>query len=163
MKEQKELFLCQAHSHASRAGARCKVLAMKAGHEGHVELEAYLRAASESYQIQARRLLLLLRGKIEPAMAQVLADLEEELALEAEELKAMRDKSAELGDGALNAALGQAEQVLESRQTFFQTAKEADDSEGDYLVCQICGCLVKGEAPDNCPVCQAVKDKFQKV
>ena len=38
---------------------------------------------------------------------------------------------------------------------------EANDVELEALqVCEVCGYTLEGEAPDNCPVCQAKKDKF---
>jgi rubrerythrin len=33
----------------------------------------------------------------------------------------------------------------------------------DYSICQICGYTVKGEAPDVCPICGSVKERFKKV
>ena len=163
MKNNNEPLLCHAHSQAARTGARCKVLAMKAGHEGLKELEAFFRAATESYQVQARRLLLLSRGKIDPDMKKVLAEFEEELAQEAGELIRLREETALQEDGALNAALGQAEQVLRGRSEFFESARKGEPGQGEFMVCQICGCVIQGDAPDNCPVCQAVKEKFQWV
>ncbi|MCX6004819.1 MAG: rubrerythrin family protein, partial [Chloroflexi bacterium] len=38
------------------------------------------------------------------------------------------------------------------------------DPEGvDYYVCEVCGYVAIGSAPDNCPICNAPKDKFRKV
>lgn len=52
-----------------------------------------------------------------------------------------------------------------------QTYKEAlekvqageDIAEKEYFVCGVCGFLAEGEAPDNCPICKATKDKFKKI
>lgn len=48
----------------------------------------------------------------------------------------------------------------------FQKAKEAvqagrDVDLGPVQVCSVCGYTVEGEAPDKCPVCGAVKAKFE--
>jgi rubrerythrin len=32
-----------------------------------------------------------------------------------------------------------------------------------YQVCQVCGYISEDAAPDNCPVCGAVKTKFKAV
>ncbi len=50
----------------------------------------------------------------------------------------------------------------------YQEAIEAVESDkdlevADYSVCQICGYTVKGEAPDVCPICGSVKERFKKV
>jgi len=38
------------------------------------------------------------------------------------------------------------------------------DPEGvDYYVCNVCGYIHVGVAPDECPICGAPKDKFRKV
>jgi rubrerythrin len=31
---------------------------------------------------------------------------------------------------------------------------------GPIQVCEVCGCTLEGEAPDICPICNALKDKF---
>ncbi|WP_440945433.1 rubrerythrin family protein [Methanosarcina sp. T3] len=47
----------------------------------------------------------------------------------------------------------------------FEKALEAVNSGndvelGDIQVCEVCGYTLEGEAPDRCPVCNAVKEKF---
>ena len=37
------------------------------------------------------------------------------------------------------------------------------DRETDYYVCQVCGYIGEDEAPEKCPICGAVKDKFKRV
>jgi len=31
---------------------------------------------------------------------------------------------------------------------------------GPIQVCEVCGYTLEGEAPDRCPICNALKDKF---
>lgn len=50
----------------------------------------------------------------------------------------------------------------------YKEAIEAVESGKDlpvsaYFVCQICGYTVKENAPDNCPICGALKERFNKV
>lgn len=33
----------------------------------------------------------------------------------------------------------------------------------DYYICEVCGYVHEKEIPDNCPICNATKDKFYKV
>jgi rubrerythrin len=47
----------------------------------------------------------------------------------------------------------------------FQKAKASVDNDedvkfGPIQVCEVCGYTVEGEAPDECPLCRAKKDKF---
>ena len=47
---------------------------------------------------------------------------------------------------------------------FEKAAQAVDDGKdvelGTVQVCSVCGYTVEGEAPDRCPVCNAVKEKF---
>ena len=40
--------------------------------------------------------------------------------------------------------------------------KNADMDLGAVQVCSVCGYTLEGEAPDNCPVCQAKKEMFKE-
>lgn len=47
----------------------------------------------------------------------------------------------------------------------FETALYSVNSRNDVKigpiqVCQVCGYTIEGDAPNNCPICQAAKDKF---
>ena len=47
----------------------------------------------------------------------------------------------------------------------FEKALEAvnsgkDPEIGPVQVCEVCGCTLEGEAPDRCPICNALKEKF---
>jgi len=43
---------------------------------------------------------------------------------------------------------------LESKKEFINT---------DYYVCNVCGNTVEGSAPDKCPICGVLKERFEKV
>jgi rubrerythrin len=49
--------------------------------------------------------------------------------------------------------------LFEKAKTAVDKGEDADL--GPIQVCSVCGYTVEGEAPDNCPVCQAKKEKFQ--
>ncbi|MCL4369038.1 MAG: rubrerythrin family protein [Actinobacteria bacterium] len=56
-------------------------------------------------------------------------------------------------------------QTEKMHKALFEKAKEAVDRGADVqlatvLVCQVCGYTLEGQAPDTCPVCNAVKEKF---
>lgn len=40
----------------------------------------------------------------------------------------------------------------------FRWGKEVDL--GPIQVCEVCGYTLEGEAPDRCPICNALKEKF---
>jgi rubrerythrin len=37
------------------------------------------------------------------------------------------------------------------------------DETHDYYVCGVCGYVAERDAPDQCPICNAKRDKFRKV
>jgi rubrerythrin len=48
----------------------------------------------------------------------------------------------------------------------YQKAKQAVDQGrdadlGPLQVCDVCGYMLEGEAPERCPVCRATKDRFR--
>ncbi len=51
-------------------------------------------------------------------------------------------------------------ELFEKAKKAVDNAKDADL--GDIQVCGVCGYTLEGEAPDNCPVCNAEKSKFKK-
>ncbi|MBI5586328.1 MAG: rubrerythrin family protein, partial [Deltaproteobacteria bacterium] len=137
----------------------------KADHEAAPRSARLFRALSDSKSVQARRCLLLLRGKIgatrenlESALALEQRDYEEEypvLIREAEEegqktVQMIFSQTQELGP-VLTALL---EKALGDEQT---------PGELDYYVCQVCGYISENRAPEKCPVCGAIPGKFQRV
>lgn len=48
-------------------------------------------------------------------------------------------------------------------KAMLENLDDAKEDTVDYYVCEVCGHTHVGEAPDECPVCGAKKDKFFKV
>jgi rubrerythrin len=44
---------------------------------------------------------------------------------------------------------------------FKETLKGSTDDSTKYYVCQTCGYIAVREIPPNCPVCNAVQEKFR--
>ena len=70
------------------------------------------------------------------------------------EKKALRSMNWALEAEKVHAGLyTQAKQALQAGQ---------DAEVGDVYICGMCGWTVVGEAPDQCPLCKAKKEKFRK-
>ncbi len=70
------------------------------------------------------------------------------------EKKALRSMNWALEAEKVHAGLyTQAKQALQAGQ---------DAEVGDVYICGVCGWTVVGEAPDQCPLCKAKKEKFRK-
>jgi len=53
-----------------------------------------------------------------------------------------------------------------THKRLFERALEAvisgkDIELGPVQVCEVCGYTLEGEAPDRCPICKALKEKFK--
>ncbi len=75
--------------------------------------------------------------------------------------KLIKDASNEGKEGVLK-AFSQSRDVESGHAELYKKAMNdmLTDRETEYYVCQVCGYVSENEAPDNCPVCRAVKGKF---
>lgn len=67
---------------------------------------------------------------------------------------------------AAEISFGYAWEAEKTHAEFYKRAKDTADSGEDtdlglVCVCTVCGYTVEGEAPDNCPICKAKKEKFR--
>ena len=76
-----------------------------------------------------------------------------------------RSVAAEEGNRAILKAFSQARDVESFHADLYKKALNdmVSDRETDYYVCQVCGYISEDEAPERCPVCNAVKEKFRLV
>ena len=70
------------------------------------------------------------------------------------------------GEKGADLSFRYAEEAEKTHLTLYQKSKQSvdkgkDPSLGRIQVCPVCGYTVEGEAPDKCPVCGALKDKFK--
>jgi rubrerythrin len=78
--------------------------------------------------------------------------------------KLIKDATDEGVDGALK-AFSHARDVEARHAALYKKAMNdmLVERETDYYVCQVCGYISEDNAPENCPVCGAVKNKFKKI
>jgi rubrerythrin len=78
--------------------------------------------------------------------------------------KLIKDASDE-GNRNVLKAFSQARDVESRHAELYKKALNdmVSDRETDYYVCQICGYISEDAAPEKCPICGAVKDKFKRV
>jgi rubrerythrin len=76
----------------------------------------------------------------------------------------IEDAKAEDNKSALR-SFNFANEVEKVHAELYQKALDSlgSNEETDYYVCEICGYTAEGEAPDNCPVCNARKKMFKKI
>ncbi len=96
-------------------------------------------------------------------------NLEAAISGETHEFKEMypqmiRDAEEEGHKGALR-SFNFANDVEKIHAGLYQKALDnlGNNADTDYYVCDICGYTAEGEAPEQCPVCKAKKQMFQKI
>lgn len=148
--------LAQAFVRQSMAAAKNRVRAQKAAQEDDPARALFL-ALAQAQEVQAKKALLLLRGRIGPTRENLAEALQESREMAVETLPWTLLAQAE-GDRAAGALLVQMARALASHLTL-----DAPAASGEYHVCSICGFIHAGAAPGRCPVCQALPEKFAGV
>ncbi len=165
MSEKTEKNLAYAFAAESKASARNATFALKAEMEGYPQIARLFRAISDAESVHARRYLRLMRGKIGTTEENLETAFQKEIQANVEEYpKLIKDAAEEDNRAALN-AFSQSRDV-ESRHAHLYKKAINDmvaDRETDYFVCQVCGYVSEDEAPDKCPICGAIKEKFKRV
>lgn len=140
----------------SASAARNRLFAQKAKSEGNDRAALLLGAMAEAEEIMARRALIALRGKIS-ALKDYLAEVAD-----------TKSRSAGRCDERAAAAEQEGEQnTADAYRRFAAVARNhgkrlaSEEGEAGLYVCQVCGYIAAGQAPERCPVCNAVAKKFK--
>jgi rubrerythrin len=153
-----------AYAAQAAGAARNRLHAARLDKAGRKDLARLLTALADADEIQARRTLMYLRGKLDDSGAYV------------EALPAIKQQAAAGEYPQLAAALSAAGQA-KAAEAFEQFARVAGNhaerlggaGSGEraaapvYYVCQVCGYIAEDDAPAQCPVCGAVQSKFARV
>ncbi len=165
MAEKTEKNLAYAFAAESKAYIRNEAFARKAQLEGYSQMARLFRAVSDAESVHAHRYLMLMRGKIGSTEENLETAFQNEIKANVEEYpKLMKVASEEESEAALK-AFSQARDVESRHADLYKRAMNdmLSDRDTDYYVCQVCGYIAEDEAPEECPVCGAVKGKFKKV
>jgi rubrerythrin len=165
MAEKTEKNLAYAFAAESKASIRNEAFARKADMEDYAQIASLFRAVSEAEAVHARRYLLLMRGKIGSTEENLETAFQNEIKANVDEYpELIKDASDEGKDGVLK-AFSQSRDVESRHAELYKKAMNdmLSDRRTEYYVCQVCGYISEDEAPENCPVCGAVKSKFKGV
>ncbi|MGD9137228.1 MAG: rubrerythrin family protein [Desulfobacterales bacterium] len=165
MPDKTEKNLAYAFAAESKASARNATFAQKAEMEGYSQIARLFRAVSDAESVHAHRYLLMMRGKIGSTEENLETAFQNEIKANVEEYpKLMKDASEENNKSALK-AFSQARDVESLHADLYKKALNdmVSDRETEYYVCQVCGYISEDAAPDKCPICGAVEEKFKRV
>lgn len=165
MKQMTEKFLKDAVAGESQAHMKYKNYSRIAADEGKPNISRLFAAISYAEEVHASNHMRTL-GEFKKTPDNLKAAFEGE-NFEVEEMYAAYINTAELQKE--NAALHSMKLAVEAEKIhrgMFAEAKKAADGGKDIAVekvyvCPICGFTAENEAPANCPICKAPKDKFR--
>jgi len=158
-----EQNLALAFAAESKAAARNSAFAQKAAQEGYGQIATLFKAVAEAEAVHARRYLMLLRGKVGSTEENLEAAFQSEIKANVEEYPKLIQDAAEDDSQAALTAFSQARDVESRHAELYKHAMNdmLSEKETKYFVCQVCGYVAEDSAPENCPVCGAVKAKFK--
>jgi rubrerythrin len=166
MKQKSEENLKNAFAGESQAHMRYLAFADKAEKENFSNVARLFRANSFAEQVHATNHLRTVSG-----IRKTEENLQEAIKGETYEVEEMypafvkvAEEEQEKGAETVTKWALEAEKV---HAELYKKAKEAVEKGQDIEfkpvhVCQVCGFTVEGEAPDICPVCGALKEKFKR-
>jgi len=165
MSEKTEKNLALALAAEYQASARDTAFAQKADHDANPLLARLFRALAESESVQARRYLLLLRGKIGGNRENLESALTRNRRAYDQEYPPMIREAEEDGLKTALMAFSQSREVEPLQAALLERAlaENLTAPDEDYYVCQVCGYISESRAPENCPVCGAIPGKFKRV
>jgi rubrerythrin len=156
-----EAFVGEAKAHF-----RLLAYAEKAEEEELPQIAALFRAVAEAERIHTTRTLQLL-GEV------VVKDTDTNLRTSfGREEKAARvfypqfiREAEEEGNRRAAISFSHARDVDEEHAALYKHALQhlIADTAAVYYVCQVCGYIAEGEAPERCPVCNAPREQFRQV
>ena len=165
MSENTEKNLAYAFAGESKASVRNEAFAKKADSEGYKQIARLFRAISDAESVHARRYLLMMRGKIGSTEENIETAFQNEIKANVDEYPKLIKDASDEGKETVLKAFSQSRDVENRHAELYKKAMNdmLADRDTDYYVCQVCGYVSEDEAPDNCPVCGAVKGKFKLV
>jgi rubrerythrin len=159
-----ESNLAEAFAGESQANRKYLAFARKADEEGYSQVAKLFRAAALAETVHAHNHLGAMRG-----IRSTAENLVEAVGGETHEFKNMYPGMIEAAKAEGNTDAERsfvfANEVEQIHAQLYQKAADSlgKNEERDYHVCQVCGNTVEGEPPDECPICGAKKEAFQKV
>lgn len=159
-----EKNLKDAFAGESQANRKYLAFAKKAEEEGYISIAKLFRAAAEAETIHAHNHLKELGG-IKSTKENLLEAINGE-TYEFENMypQMIEDAKNEGNEGALR-SFNYANEVEKVHANLFKKALENIDKKEpvDYYVCSVCGNTFENEAPEKCPICNALKKFFIKI
>jgi rubrerythrin len=150
----------------AKAYHRLLAFARKAEDEGYAQIAKLFRAIATAEGVHVERHLRLLGETVVKSTDENLqSSFEREKTVNQVYYPEFVRQAEKEGEKAAALTFSQARDVEEGHAALYKHALGAmlRDETHDYYVCQVCGYVAEREAPDQCPICNAKREKFLAV
>ncbi|MFQ5837045.1 MAG: rubrerythrin family protein [Candidatus Bathyarchaeia archaeon] len=178
VREMTETNLKSAYAGESQANMRYTIYAKRATEEGYPNVARLFTAIANAEQIHASNHYKNIESKgasltVSGALfgtRSTSEDLQAAIDGETFEVKEMypayKAVAKAQGEKSAEQSFTWALEAEKIHAGLYQKAKQAVDRGedvdlGPIRICQVCGYTVEGDAPDRCPICNSLKDKFK--
>jgi rubrerythrin len=150
----------------AKAYHRLLAFARKADEEGFDQIAKLFRAVAAAEGVHAERHLKLMgEAMVQSTEENLQSSFERETTVNEVYYPKFIREAEEEDEPAAALTFSQARDVEEGHAALYKRALNAllRDETHDYYVCQVCGYIAEREAPDQCPICNAKRDRFRLV
>ena len=166
MGEKTRRNLYEAFVGEAKAHFRLLAYAEKAEEEELPQIAALFRAVAEAERVHTvRNLQLLGEVVVEDTETNLQASFQREEKASGVFYPQFIREAEEEGDRRAVISFSQARDVEEGHAALYKRALRhmMADTTPVYYVCEVCGYVAEGEAPERCPVCNAKREQFRLV
>jgi len=148
----------------AKASLRLAGFAEKAQEEGYQQMAHLFRAIGAAEKVHALKHLRQL-GIIKSTEENLQYSFESETAVSENYYPEFIKIAEEEGDESARIGFSHARDAEGFHAKLYKNALDhmLDERETTYHVCSVCGYVHDGEPPDNCPVCNAPREKFDMI
>ena len=158
---QTEKNLYEAFVGEAKAAMRLLGFAEKAGQEGYPQMAKLFRAIGAAERVHAIKHLRLLKiiGTTEENLE---SSFEKETSVSENIYPEFIRQAEEEGNAAARISFSHARDAEEVHARLYKKAigHMLEEEETTYHVCGVCGYVVDGDPPDECPICGAKREEF---
>ncbi len=166
MGEKTQRNLYEAFVGEAKAYFRLLAYAEKAEEEELPQIAALFRAVAEAERVHSvRNLNLLGEVVVRDTETNLQASFQREEKASGVFYPHFIREAEEEGDRRSAISFSQARDVEEGHATLYKRALRhlIADTAPVYYVCEVCGYVAEGEAPERCPVCEAPRKQFRQI
>lgn len=148
----------------AKAYHRLLAFARKADEEEYPQIAKLFRAVAAAEGVHAERHLRLLgEAVVQDTESNLQSSFERETSVNEIYYPQFIREAEEEGESAAALTFGQARDVEEGHAALYKHALGAmlRDETHDFCVCQVCGYVAEREAPAQCPICNARRERFR--